>query len=221
MTTSTSKTVLSKNAASKRVTAKTEAAKSRGRKSTFDRDAALNTALDLFWRHGYEGVSIADLCQAIGIAPPSLYHAFGSKSDLYRDVLRLYAAGNLTAEAIAATPSAYVAVQLMLERGVEKVTQADRPTGCMISSGMLMVGNENREISAELRQMRAEFREMLENRIANDVKAGLLPDTTEPASLARFYATVLQGLSVAAVDGATRSELDAVVLAAMRAWPAQ
>jgi len=51
-------------------------------------------------------------------------------------------------------------------------------------------------------------------------KPGVLPDTIDPATLARFYATVLQGLSVQAVDGATRAELDAVVLAALRAWPA-
>lgn len=198
---------------------KTAAPKSRGRKSTFDRDAALKTALNFFWRHGYEGVSIAELCQAIGIAAPSLYHAFGSKADLYREVLRLYAAGNLTAGEIAATPSARSAIQLVLERGVEVVTQPDKPAGCMISSGMLMVGIENVEVAAELRNMRAEFCAILENRIICDIKAGLLADTIDARSLARFYSTVLQGLSVAAVDGASRAELNLVVLAAMRAWP--
>lgn len=200
-------------------TSQRAAPKSRGRKSTFDRDAALKTALDLFWRHGFESVSIADLCLAIGIAAPSLYHAFGSKTDLYREVLRLYAAGNLTGEEIAATPCAYSAVKLMLERGIAIVTQPDKPVGCMISSGMLMVGVENAEMAAELRKMRAEFREMLELRIARDVRAGVLPQTTDSASLARFYATVLQGLSVAAVDGATRDDLHSVMLAALQAWP--
>jgi AcrR family transcriptional regulator len=194
--------------------------RSRGRKPTFNRDEALGIALDLFWRHGYEGVSIADLCQAIGIAPPSLYHAFGSKADLYRDVVRLYGASNMAPEEVAATSSARSAVQVVLERGVEAVTRPGSPVGCMISSGMLMVGLDNAGLAAELRTLRAELREALELRISHDVEAGVLPDTTDPATLARFYSTVLQGLSVQAVDGATRAELDAVVLAALRAWPA-
>ncbi|WP_243079602.1 TetR/AcrR family transcriptional regulator [Pantoea sp. MQR6] len=201
-------------------TSPTADSKSRGRKSTFDRDDALSIALNLFWRHGYEGVSITDLCQAIGIAPPSLYHAFGSKADLYRSALRLYAAGNLTVEEIAAMPSARSAVQSVLAFGVKAVTQPGKPVGCMISSGMLMVGVENADIAAELRTMRAELREALEQRILCDVEAGLLPLTVDSAALARFYATVLQGLSVAAVDGAERAELDLVVQAAMQAWPA-
>jgi len=183
--------------------------RSRGRKPTFNRDEALGIALDLFWRHGYEGVSIADLCQAIGIAPPSLYHAFGSKADLYRDVVRLYGASNMAPEEVA-----------VLERGVEAVTRPGSPVGCMISSGMLMVGPDNAGLAAELRTLRAELREALELRISRDVEVGVLPDTIDPTTLARFYATVLQGLSVQAVDGATRAELDTVVLAALRAWPA-
>lgn len=194
--------------------------RSRGRKPTFDRHEALRVALELFWRHGYEGVSIADLCQAIGIAAPSLYHAFGSKADLYREAVRLYNASNLTPDDIAAASSARVAVQDVLERGVERVTQPDSPVGCMISSGMLMVGAENAGLAVELRSLRAEMREALELRVSRDVEAGVLPDTTDPSALARFYATVLQGLSVQALDGATRAELDGVVRAALRAWPA-
>jgi AcrR family transcriptional regulator len=194
-------------------------ARTRGRKATFDRNDALRTALDLFWRHGYEGVSIAELCAAIGIAPPSLYHAFGSKADLYREVVQLYNAANLTPDDIAATPSARLAVQIVLERGVEAVTQESNPVGCMISSGMLMVGPENGVLAAELRGLRDQLREALQSRIARDVEAALLPAVTDAPTLSRFYATVLQGLSVQAVDGATRSELDAVVAAALCAWP--
>jgi len=159
--------------------------RSRGRKPTFNRHEALGIALDLFWRHGYEGVSIADLCQAIGIAPPSLYHAFGSKADLYRDVVRLYGASNMTPEEVAATSSAHSAVQVVLERGVGAVTRPGSPIGCMISSGMLMVGLDNAGLAAELRTLRAELREALELRISRDVEAGVLPDAIDPTTLAR------------------------------------
>jgi len=195
------------------------ASRSRGRRPTFDRSEALSVALDLFWRHGYEGVSISDLCEAIGIAPPSLYHAFGSKADLYREVLKLYGAGNVTADEIAVAPSARAAVAMLLERGVEAVSRPGRPSGCMISSGMLMASPENADLAQELQALRAETRIALEHRIVRDVAAGALSADTDAATLARFFATVLQGLSVQALDGAGRAELQAVAATALRAWP--
>lgn len=191
----------------------------RGRQPTFDRDVALDLALDLFWRHGYEGVGIADLTKAIGIAPPSLYHAFGSKADLYREVLRRYGANGVQAEDIAAAPSSIDAVRTMFDRAIATVTMPGRPLGCMVSSGLLMTSPENEGLAAELRESRAVLRRALESRIRRDVEEGVLPGTTDSAALARFYITVLQGLSVQALDGATADDLRAVTTNALRAWP--
>lgn len=190
-----------------------------GRKATFDRDAALDAALDLFWRHGYEGVGIADLTKAIGIAPPSLYHAFGSKADLYRAVLHRYGSGGMSADEIAAAPSAREAVETLLERGIAAVTRPGGPLGCMISSGMLMTAPENAELAAELKAMRAKVRLALQHRIGRDVEAGILPPTTDAGALARYYAATLQGLSASAVDGASATDLRAVADLALGAWP--
>jgi AcrR family transcriptional regulator len=191
----------------------------RGRQPSFDRNQALEAALDLFWRHGYDGVSIADLTQAIGIAAPSLYHAFGNKADLYRAVLRRYGAGGIGAEEIAGAPSSHDAVRQMLERGIAAVTAPGKPLGCMVSSGLLMTSAQNAELAAELRAMRAASRQALERRIARDVAAGVLPEATDAAALARFYMTVLQGLSVQALDGAGAAELAPVAASALAAWP--
>lgn len=191
----------------------------RGRRPSFDRNEALGIALELFWRHGYEGVGVADLTAAVGIAAPSLYHAFGSKADLYREVLRRYGSGGVGAEEVAAAASARDAARLLLERGVAAVTTPGRPLGCMVSSGMLMTSPDNAELAAELKAMRAALREALERRIARDVAEGVLPQDTDAAALARFYASVLQGLSVQALDGASRDELLAVVERAMSTWP--
>jgi TetR/AcrR family transcriptional regulator, copper-responsive repressor len=194
--------------------------RSRGRQPTFDRDEALDTALDLFWRHGYDGVSIADLTGAMGIAAASLYHAFGSKADLYREVLRRYGtSGSISLEEIANAPSSFEAVRRMLDGGIAAVTAPGKPLGCMVSSGMLMTSAENAGLAAELKAIRTASRKALERRIARDVKAGVLPAATNAAALARFFATVLQGLSVQALDGATAAELRAVAAAALRAWP--
>jgi len=191
----------------------------RGRQPTFDRDEALDTALDLFWRHGYDGVGIADLTKAIGIAAARLYHAFGSKAELYREVLRRYGASGISAAEIADAPSAYEAARQMLDRGIKAVTRPGKPLGCMVSSGMLMTSAENAGLAAELKAIRAASRKALERRIARDVEAGVLPAATDAAALARFFATVLQGLSVQALDGATAAELRPVAAAALRSWP--
>jgi AcrR family transcriptional regulator len=193
--------------------------KPRGRQSTFDRDEALQTALELFWRHGYEGVSLADLTSAMGIAAPSLYHAFGNKAELYRAVLRCYGADGMSAADIAATPSALEAARRMLERGVAAVTRPGRPLGCMISSGMLMAGPENAALAGELRALRATLRVALQERIERDVSEGMLPAGTDAATLSRLVASVLQGLSVQALDGAPGGELLAVARAALMVWP--
>lgn len=191
----------------------------RGRQPTFDREGAVKIALDLFWRYGYEGVSVATLTQAMGIAPPSLYHAFGSKADLYREAVRRYNGMSLRMDEIAAAPTSLEAVRLALERGIAAVTGNDQPAGCLLSSGLLMTSPNNAELAAELRTDRSRLRTALEQRIKRDAEAGLLADSVDAASWARFYASVLQGISVQAIDGATVTELRAVMRNALDAWP--
>src|SRR5215475_2378797 len=63
-----------------------------GRPRAFDADAALDQAMEVFWRHGYEGATIAQLTDAMGINPPSLYSAFGNKEGLLKAALDRYSA---------------------------------------------------------------------------------------------------------------------------------
>lgn len=191
----------------------------RGRRPSFDREEALGTALDLFWRHGYEGVGIIDLTRAIGIAAPSLYYAFGSKADLYREALRRYASGGVSSDDIARAASSKDAARQMLERGIAAVTASGKPPGCMVSSGMLMTSVDNAELAAELEGMRTSLRKALERRIGRDIEEKLLPSDTDAAALARFLAAVLQGISVQALDGAGAAELAPLAARALEAWP--
>lgn len=193
----------------------------RGRRSSFDREQALETALDLFWRYGYEGVSIADLTGRLGIAAPSLYHAFGSKADLYREVLRRYQSMGLSQQDISDAPSSLEAVRRVLTFGVASITRRKRPRGCLVSSGLLTTAPENSALAREVRKERAWLRTALEQRIRRDIEAGVLGGATDAGALARLYVTVLQGMSIQAIDGATTTELTAVVEAALRAWPKQ
>jgi TetR/AcrR family transcriptional regulator, copper-responsive repressor len=198
---------------------KPETGRARGRQATFDREQALEAALNLFWRHGYEGVSIAALTQSIGIAAPSLYHAFGSKEGLYREVIERYQGMGFSASQIAECSSSFEAIRRVLEFGITAVTRSMRPAGCMVSSGLLMASREHIQLAAHIRKERAKLRIALQRRIEKDIRNGLLERSANGASLARFYTTVLQGISVQAIDGATRAELAAVMKTALQCWP--
>ncbi|RCS22890.1 TetR/AcrR family transcriptional regulator [Phyllobacterium salinisoli] len=183
-------------------------AKSRGgRPWSFDRDKAIETAMRLFWRHGYEGVSIGDLTKAIGIAPPSLYAAFGSKAGLYQEALARYEASPGTQVRPPAAPAASLpeAVRLLLEGAVRAVTHPDRERGCMISSGMVECHPEHAGLAREL----AERRNAMQERLARALQP--FADINGSRRLARHLAAIMQGISIQARDGTTPAELQEIV----------
>lgn len=189
-----------------------------GRPRTFDREAALDTALKLFWQHGYDGVAISDLTAALGIAAPSLYAAFGSKEMLYRAALERYRQADAPAgRLLAPDGTAYDAVASALRQAVQAVTRPNRPRGCLLSSGLLACASEAEPLAREHRRLRAEMATEFKLRILKGVDAGELPRDMSATALARFYVTVLQGLSVQARDGASANDLEEVARWALAA----
>ncbi|MEU6432333.1 TetR/AcrR family transcriptional regulator [Microbispora sp. NPDC046973] len=193
----------------------------RGRPRTFDPDTALRTALDLFWERGYEGTSINDLATAMGIASASIYACFGSKEDLFRKVMALYGttSGEPPRRALREQPTARAAVHAMLRATADEITRPDAPHYCMLVLAAPTGAVENHTVREFLADLRRDMLATIEDRLARGVADGDL--TVPPAGLdavARYYATVVQGLSVQARDGATRTELEAVITCAMAAW---
>lgn len=183
-------------------------AKSRGgRPWSFDREQAIETAMRLFWRHGYEGVSIGDLTKQIGIAPPSLYAAFGSKAELYREAVARYeeTLGRLDVASVKSAASLAEAVRVLLEGAVRAVTDPHRERGCMISSGMIACHPEQ----ASLVRDAAARRDAMRERIAEALRP--FADAQEVRRLARHLAAVMQGISIQARDGSTPTELQEIV----------
>jgi len=178
-----------------------------GRPRGFDRDHALDTAMRMFWRLGYEGVSMADLTSRLGIAAPSLYAAFGSKADLYRQALKRYeeTSAFLDISAFDATTTLEEAVRRMLLASVAAVTSPDRERGCMISDGMTACGSEHAELAKELSQRRTRFRDLLARRLER------WRNRPSARALARHLAAVMQGISIQARDGASARELGTIV----------
>jgi AcrR family transcriptional regulator len=192
----------------------------RGRPRSFDRDAALRSAMKTFWKFGYEGASMAVLTRAMGINSPSLYAAFGSKEELFRAAVRLYldtedAKGKAILDA---EPTARAAIHAMLRNSVGNLARPGAPHGCLLILGDSNATPENDRVRQYLCQRRRDIQAGLEARLKRGIADGDLPPATDIKAMAAFYMTILQGLSLRARDGAAREAMAAVVESAMAAW---
>jgi AcrR family transcriptional regulator len=193
---------------------------SRGRPREFDVEEALDRALAVFWRKGYEGASLLDLTRAMGINRPSLYAAFGSKEGLFRKALDRYAEGPAAyvREALS-EPTARAVAQRLLGGAVELLTDPRNPRGCLLVQGALACGEAAESVRRELVSRRASGEAAVRRRFERALADGDLPAGSEPADLARYVVTVVRGMAVQAAGGASREELRRVVKMALRAWP--
>jgi AcrR family transcriptional regulator len=192
----------------------------RGRTRSFDADAALDRALDLFARQGYEATSIAQLTAVMGINPPSLYAAYGNKRELFDRVVERYAEYRRAyAEDVMAQPTARLAARRFLEGAADHDTAPGQPRGCLTVQGCLAGDDEDLEVAALLAQMRAANQEALQRRLERSVIDGDLPAETNCEALARYLCTVSQGISVQASGGASREQLLEVAALALAAVP--
>ncbi|MDR6293413.1 AcrR family transcriptional regulator [Inquilinus ginsengisoli] len=194
----------------------------RGRPRGFDRDAALRRAMELFWRRGFEGVSMADLTAAMGIAAPSLYAAFGSKEALFREAIALYRAtdGAATRRALDCQRTARAAIEAMLRDNADAFTDPALPNGCFVILGAINTAPEHEGVRAHLLDLHQESCGLLLRRLEQGATAGEFPPGTALGPLAGFYSTVLAGMSIKARDGTSRAEMHAIIDHAMAAWDA-
>ena len=191
-----------------------------GRPRAFDVDEALDRALEVFWRQGYEGTSINDLTQAIGITKPSLYAAFGNKEDLFRKALDRYIDGPGGYVQVAmARPTVREVVEHLLLGAADAVTNPENPPGCLAVQAALCCGDAAESIKQELMSRRANGEDDLRKRFARAVAEGDLPADTDAADLARYISAILQGMAVQAAGGASRDELQKVAKMALKTWP--
>jgi AcrR family transcriptional regulator len=191
-----------------------------GRPRAFDMDQALEHALQVFWRKGYEASSLADLTEAMGINPPSLYAAFGNKEGLFRKAVDRYVAerSKFWAESLS-EPTARASVERLMRRSADFLTEPGNPGGCLLVQGALSCGDEAAPIKRELAKRRATGEAMLRERFERAKSDGDMPAGMDTADLARYVMTVMEGMAIQAVSGTTREALHRVVDATLRSFP--
>ncbi|MBR0668611.1 TetR/AcrR family transcriptional regulator [Roseomonas hellenica] len=192
----------------------------RGRPRGFDREVALRRAMEVFWDKGFEAASMTDLTQAMGIASPSLYAAFGSKEALFHEAVALYQAcvGGEMWDALEREPAIADAIAAFLVNTARAYSRGTGPRGCLIVLGARHAGVPGDPVSDDLKRRRAQNLARLRARFDRAVAEGELPGDFDCAAAAAFYATLQHGMSLMARDGADAATLEAIAAGGLRAF---
>jgi AcrR family transcriptional regulator len=191
-----------------------------GRPLGFDREAALNQAMLLFWRHGYEATSINDLTAAMTITPPSLYTAFGDKKQLFLEAVQRYVSGPVTSESIIDdAPTAREAAVGLLQAAAIGFTGDSTPSGCLLASSAISCSPAAADVQRALSEIRLGIEKQLRSKIEQDNATHRPNVSVDAGTMAAYVMALIQGMSTLARDGAPRRKLLAVANAAMQSWP--
>ena len=184
----------------------------RGRPRAFNQDEALEKAMRVFWKYGYEGASLAALTEAMGINKPSIYAVFGTKEELFRKAVEKYLTSQVSFVPEALNePTVQQALRKLLTESVGFLTDKQTPLGCLVLQGALNCGQGHESIQQKLIAQRVGYENLLRNRFELAQAENDLDSRFDAAVLAKYIVTLHEGLSVQATSGATKEELLAVV----------
>jgi len=191
-----------------------------GRPREFDRDRALDSAMRVFWRYGYEGASLTELTTAMGINRPSLYAAFGDKAALFREAVARYGAGpGRYVRRALGQPTARQVAETLLRGAVANATDPAHPGGCLWVQGALATGPEWAQVRDEMTALRARGIDQIRARFDRARSDSDLPEGTDTEALTLFIISMMHGIAVQAAAGFTREQLQRVADLAMSTWP--
>lgn len=189
----------------------------KGRPRSFDRSQALNRALEVFWIRGYEPATVAELCTAMGINPPSLYAAFGNKAALFMEAVEHYETTYWAApwRMLDEEPALRRAMERFLGEAAAILSSRDVPCGCMVVLSTANVSPEAQDVRDAMMALRKLGRANFLKRLERGRAEGDLPPDADVEALAAVFTAVLQGMSVQARDGAPRAELERIARASL------
>lgn len=182
---------------------------------------ALEKALHLFWRRGFEATSISELTSAMRITPPALYSAYGDKKRLFLEAVECYerSAGAFAQKALSEEPTAEATIRTLLHGAVNSFTRPGVPRGCLVILGAINCTAESSDVYLALAERRANAERVVRARIYAARKAGELAEDADVDALAGMVTATLYGLAIKARDGASRAMLRKIVEQTMRTWP--
>lgn len=177
--------------------------------------------MKLFWERGYEGTALDELTAVMGISTSSLYATFGDKARLFDAAMDRYLAGDggYFLPILDGEPVVRRAFEQLLRRVAREATRSDQPIGCMLSAALTHSSPAADSVRASLANRRHQSRAVLQARLERAIAEGELTPDTNAGVLARFFITVIQGMTVQARDGARYEDLDAMIEMALRAFP--
>lgn len=189
-----------------------------GRPRSFDKDEALKKAMYVFWEKGYEGTTMADLIESIGMKAPSIYAAFGNKDAIFKEVIKTYlpivVEGQLAA--LSSSSEIYESVEATLKACVNLYTSEDNPHTCLVMTAAINTAPGHEEHIGALRVLREKYKDAWQKRFEQAKFDKQLSDDSNPSELAEYFTTLIQGMTIKAKDGASKDSLDATVKLAMK-----
>lgn len=193
-----------------------------GRPLSFDRDAALQKAMVLFWQHGYEGTSLATLTAALGVKPSSIYTAFGDKKRLFLEAVELYlASGPAVEDVVSDGKSLKEVARELLVNAATRFTGEETPRGCLLATSVISCSQDSMDLQKILAGIRHHLEAKLQVRISCAIEKGEIDPDVNPVALAGLIMAVAQGMSTLARDGASRSHLMSIVDITLASLPFQ
>ncbi|MFI8516901.1 TetR/AcrR family transcriptional regulator [Streptomyces sp. NPDC085481] len=169
------------------------------RTKEFDPEAALHSALDLFWERGYEATTMADLVERLGIGRQSLYATFGSKHELYLKAMERYAETQnpFLVEELSAPGPALPAVRSLVRRfAAEAGADATRLRGCLVTNSAAELGAHDESVARRVELSWEHLETLLHAALARAAAQGELPPGRDPRALARMLLVLMQGLRI-------------------------
>lgn len=194
-----------------------------GRPRTFNRDEAVAAAMLLFWEHGFESTSLAQLRAAMGdISAASFYAAFESKEALFREAVDRYIStyGQVSESFRETSVTSKAAIEQGLRRSARMQTERSHPLGCLLVLSAVNCSPEQKHIGEVLAKERERVRSWLNDCMERAVANGELPLSTDIPMLVTLFETFLRGISTQARDGVSYEAIDAAITQLMSVWDA-
>ncbi|MDI9900493.1 TetR/AcrR family transcriptional regulator [Rhodococcus sp. IEGM 1409] len=193
----------------------------RGRRRGFDQQQAIETAMDMFWKHGYEATSVSQLCAGIGINPPSLYAAFGSKAQLFLDVVDYYERTfwQPVWDAFEREPQVHDAFRRFFNDTVDVVSEPGTHLGCLVTLSSVSLEDRDTDVARALTAIGENGVRRIQAKLDFGIRDGQIPAGTDTLALAHTVSVVVDGLAIRAHDGVPPDMLRRLVAAGMPMIP--